>query len=389
MKRLAFWTMIAGLLLSLLIGGISCTETTGPSPTPMSTAMPGPSSTPTPTALPNGSVVVVAAYNASSKSGADYLCDGTDDQVQIQKAINSGKAITLTDGTFNLSGELSLSSNLFIDGQGNKTTLVFSTKEFLIADGANPVTLEDISVRSTTGHGGIYMRHCSNVKILNCTFDGLLVQITGGTTPNDYTTIDTDNVLVQYCTFMNSPRGIGNFALGNAAKNFRILDNYFYNVNVAVDVSNSPYAVVSGNTIDGAYNDFYSGIYSEGGQGISFTDNTIRNCPKGAAIMVAEGEYGYGKGGDGLIDGNTIGNCDFGVGIFGTPRMTVSNNTIAVSRYGVWIGSKAVYGTTYYPTGTRVLNNSITSGSTQVYVEPDCSGCLVTTPTFTPTPSDV
>src|SRR3990172_3058090 len=74
--------------------------------------------------------LVVAASNASAraKARADYLCDGTDDDVQIQAAVNalpavSGKVL-LTEGTFSISTPISvLKHNVTIEGQGPATDI--------------------------------------------------------------------------------------------------------------------------------------------------------------------------------------------------------------------------------------------------------------------------
>jgi hypothetical protein len=56
-----------------------------------------------------GSTLLVAASNARSSAGADYLCDGTADEVQISAALaalpSGGGVVQLTEGTFTLSGD--------------------------------------------------------------------------------------------------------------------------------------------------------------------------------------------------------------------------------------------------------------------------------------------
>jgi len=70
-----------------------------------------------------GIPLVVAASNASAKSkaSADYICDGTDDQVEIQAAIDrsaaqSGIPIKLTEGLFTCSASSTLKSGVEIEG---------------------------------------------------------------------------------------------------------------------------------------------------------------------------------------------------------------------------------------------------------------------------------
>ncbi len=295
----------------------------------------------------------------------NYYCDGVNDQVEIQAALNTGKPVILSDGNFSLSANLNFNNPVNLTGQGEGiTVLSFSSAKVIRAYYINGINLSNITFHgiAATSTTGIFIQHSSNISITHVTFDGINVQITGGVMINDPSTIDSDNVLVQYSTFKNTPSVTNQwFALGNTATHFRILDNYFYNVaGSAIDVANSPYAIVSGNTIDGAYNSWFSGIYSEGGLGVQFTNNTIRNCPNGAAVMISQGNYGYGKGGNGTISGNIISNSRFGIGVIGVPGMTVTNNTITdMNWHGIYLNTATVAGVVYYPNGCTISNNII------------------------------
>jgi len=86
---------------------------------------------------------------------ADYVCDGNDDQVQIQQAIDSlpseGGMIELLGGVFNFSDDLEITkSNVTIRGTGNSTILKHLPTEWvaLTADelvGSATITVEDIA----------------------------------------------------------------------------------------------------------------------------------------------------------------------------------------------------------------------------------------------------
>ena len=55
--------------------------------------------------------VVGTSTNGWTEADCDYLCDGTDDQVEIQQALNSarmGGEVVLLPGTYNLSGHISI-----------------------------------------------------------------------------------------------------------------------------------------------------------------------------------------------------------------------------------------------------------------------------------------
>lgn len=76
---------------------------------------------------------VVAASNASptSKAQADYVCDGTGDNVEIQAAITAASAlgggkVFLTEGTFSTNVTINCSSNVTIEGAGRDATIISS-----------------------------------------------------------------------------------------------------------------------------------------------------------------------------------------------------------------------------------------------------------------------
>lgn len=67
-------------------------------------------------AAPGAKYVASASAPAREKARADYVCDGTADQVQIQAAVDAAKAegggiVQLSGGTFNLAGTVTISGN--------------------------------------------------------------------------------------------------------------------------------------------------------------------------------------------------------------------------------------------------------------------------------------
>jgi hypothetical protein len=73
---------------------------------------------------------IIAAVNALNAAGADYTCDGVDDQAQIQAAIDQINAVTggwvyLTEGDFNLTAPITLSGTSFVrlSGAGHSTKI--------------------------------------------------------------------------------------------------------------------------------------------------------------------------------------------------------------------------------------------------------------------------
>ena len=99
--------------------------------------------------------ITVAAKDSPGRERADFTCDGINDQVEIQQAIDalpaSGGLIELFDGTFNFSDDVQITkSNVTIRGAGKSTILKHNPTRWvkLTADsdkGANTVTVQDAS----------------------------------------------------------------------------------------------------------------------------------------------------------------------------------------------------------------------------------------------------
>jgi len=101
--------------------------------------------------------LVVAASDALSTAGADYICDGSADQTEIEAAIAAlpagGGRIILTEGTFSLTADITISGldNIIIQGQG-KATIIFDHATFasntasINIINSDYITIRDLSV---------------------------------------------------------------------------------------------------------------------------------------------------------------------------------------------------------------------------------------------------
>ena len=75
-----------------------------------------------------GFTKVVAASDSLDTSNADYVCDGTDDQVEIQQAIDAvanagGGTVKLLEGTYNIAATIDMKDNVVLKGSGYGTYL--------------------------------------------------------------------------------------------------------------------------------------------------------------------------------------------------------------------------------------------------------------------------
>ena len=129
------------------------------------------------TAAPSrNSTVLVAASNATPKSimAADYVCPGTADDVTIQSAITylsgltNGGSLVLSEGTFYITTNIVVASNVNISGQGNATILRrMSASLAQVIQVNNAVVNFKLSNFTIDGNGGTYTP--TNAYGINCT----------------------------------------------------------------------------------------------------------------------------------------------------------------------------------------------------------------------------
>lgn len=124
---------------------------------------------------------LVAALDAPAhiRSCADYVCDGTDDHVQIQAAIDAlpatGGKVVLSSGTFNCEVQIDLDTNQTLQGCGRNTILTTATADlvFLSAVGGDGTELTGIVIAdlqidgADIGDCGIYWEYVDYSLIQN------------------------------------------------------------------------------------------------------------------------------------------------------------------------------------------------------------------------------
>ena len=104
---------------------------------------------------PGTATITVAASDSTStaKAQADYICDGSNDQAEIQNAINAlpvgGGTVQLTAGTFNCAGSILPKAHTTLSGQGDDTTFIRFTNDGILRVDTEYVTLENFHVEGT------------------------------------------------------------------------------------------------------------------------------------------------------------------------------------------------------------------------------------------------
>lgn len=140
----------------------------------------------------SGKPSVITVGSSTVTRYCDFKCSGTDDDIVIQKAMDSltdGGKIILLEGTYNLSSRLLQKKNVVIEGQGRGITKVNTSYMFLISNlvGTSPtlhLTNMDINFLST-----------SNISPNAGAF-------------NDYDVLQIDNCSISYANTMHNTDSI-------------------------------------------------------------------------------------------------------------------------------------------------------------------------------------
>jgi len=299
--------------------------------------------------------VVVAAADAATaaKAQADYVCDGTDDQVEIQAAIDSlpasGGKVVLSEGTYIVNDTIYVPSNTTIAGYGYNSLIFLAAgvnKPVLeVGDGAydaksssltENVVITRLRVNGNVAQNptlafGIYLNYVRNVLVDSCYVedthdDGIIVSY------------DSDRVGIVNNRVSNASSGItidrgsnNSFVVGNV-----VSDNTFYgvtlyntdkivikdNISNEICVEYSRDILIAGNVIvggdEGVFLTYKAGVYNER---ITIMDNLIEAVTY-RGIFVDDGACPAGL----IIVGNSI----YNPGLHGI-RVNVNNKHLIVS----------------------------------------------------------
>jgi uncharacterized surface protein with fasciclin (FAS1) repeats len=112
-------------------------------------------------------IVAASDASAASKASAQYVCDGSGDQEQINQALAGGGEVILTEGTFRTTGTIYVMSNTVFSGQGPDKTILSMAGDYAArVDIAQPsVTVSDFKITNR----GWLMITTSHVKVHDIT----------------------------------------------------------------------------------------------------------------------------------------------------------------------------------------------------------------------------
>lgn len=287
-----------------------------------------------------------------TKKDCDYLCDGTDDQVEIQAAINAlpstGGEVVVLDGTYNIASSIAINKhNITITGNGSSTVLkkmwdsgsyvipVLDAKmsniciKYLQIDGNRAVYQSGFGIASGGSPSNINNKY---ITIIGVTIKNFRYGV--------YTSFSKTDVGVFDSVFQNIEEAVsvgGNSDYGHYNSFCIISNNRFLSCRQGASVSYGDYILISNNII---YNDsrsdfcFYateskfvnitSNICFGGNIGVIISDsynnvsgNIINNCNTGLRI----------QGSNSNITGNTCINNNSGIELYSSNKCNVTGNT--------------------------------------------------------------
>ncbi len=104
-------------------------------------------------------IVAASDSSAAAKAAAAYVCDGVNDHVEIQAALNalpsSGGVVLLSSGTYNCAGVITPRAGSTLKGEGPDATNLIFTRDGRITIDREYVTLDGFSVKGSGYSSGV------------------------------------------------------------------------------------------------------------------------------------------------------------------------------------------------------------------------------------------
>lgn len=315
-----------------------------------------------------GATYVVAASDAPAqvKAQADYICDGTNDQVEIQAAIDAcpatGGVVELSTGTFSVVPSINIDSGITVIGQGVSTLINVQEGTAAVWDAFYTNTESDIRLSSIKFNLGGNL-HATAFHFLNITrlmVDNLI--ITNGDIDSSYSgsaVQSSTDAVVCYCTVDS----VYNFGLSNSTNSafirinldntfdnglicgdntgLRILECKVNNVPYGIDIGSSNNVVISGCTVTNAKSLSCINVEPTAAGVLTYAvtiDNNYLYVNSVNRYGIQFANAGGGSATEVAITNNHINNSKYGI-MFScaVSQFVISNNNIDTSGRGMEI----------------------------------------------------
>jgi len=306
---------------------------------------------------------VIAANDTPEtiKNRADVICDGVSDETEINTALATYHAVTLTEGTFVIDGTINIGSNQSLVGAGASTIVKIAN----IDSDLNMITCAS---------------DATYIDIERITFDGNNTENTTGA-QNGIRLNATQHFIIDKCAFVHFGRADTASCMGihdsSAMSQYGVIsNNSFYDVVDGINlVYGSKYILISNNKIYSTNRDY--------GMNLAISDsvvsnNVIKDCTNHG---IRFNTY-FGDSKRNIIAGNIIENCNTGndskdgICLVGSCEdILIHHNIIrkgTYQRYGISLDVDLVSNS---PNNIRIYDNDLrTSGVTgAIYVHSDAT----------------
>jgi parallel beta-helix repeat protein len=241
--------------------------------------------------------VVGTSTSGWTEKDCDYLCDGTDDQVEIIQALNdlpaTGGEVVILDGTYNITASINIpKDNVSLRGNGNATILKRMYNSTNTDSGS-------------TAKGLITLNGKSGCKIQGLQIDGNKATYTASYNSGIHLYSSSNNTVTSNTCNNNNNSGIYLFSSSS--------DN-----------------TVTGNTC----NNNYYGISLYSSSNNTVTGNIYNNNNYGIYLSALSS--------DNTVTGNTCDNNNYGIHLYSSSNNTVTSNTYNNNNsYGIYLYSSS------------------------------------------------
>jgi len=307
----------------------------------------------------NFTTLIVAASNSLDKTRADYVCDGVDDEEEINAALNAlpseGGRISLLEGTYNITDTIIVAkSNTSIEGLGHATTIqtenninmvyVVNLTNFTLSNlnlyanhtggSQNCIYLSSITYSCISnvfvgnfGNNGIYLTNCFNIRIIQCSITDCVASAIRA---------DSNEFLFLLENYLEN----NEYAIRIDSSFFiKIAHNSFLSsTNTSIQITSATYVYISNNHISGAILGIYTDCMT------IITNNTISYSDTYAISINGSGS---------IISNNFIFHSTIGFVYIaaGCSLNNISNNVLTSSSgYGVFLAANAF---------RNIINNNV------------------------------
>lgn len=340
--------------------------------------------------------LVVAASDSSTKSknGADYVCDGVADEVEINAAMNAlpatGGRVELREGTFTIADSITFpADSITLEGQGRGTLIdgdgLATGVHAIVVSGRDHCAIKNLAIQ--TEDGGGKTSHCIYLDAAGdyLTIDGVVIIDSDSDAINLYDIVDqltirncviegaddggiavyapTNSTITNNIIQLTGGRGISAYysATGVTITN-NIITNLF--IGDGIYIKTGYHVVIGHNFIWDILGTGDNGIYLEDCHWMAITDNSIYDVEQ-HGIICDDIE-------DSVIASNNILNPRTGHGIYiydGSKRCVVEGNTMeGIAGDGFRLNDV---------TESSFTGNLVSNGTNGIHLEAAVDNCLI------------